>query len=109
MSESIQILVPEREWREFADTPGVPVPVIACARLKFQQDRQTTVGVLPQGLVGHPGGEEYYVLEGVLEDLGKSLLAGSYIWHPPGSAHRPASKDGCVVLVVLPEAVELLG
>jgi hypothetical protein len=44
-----------------------------------------------------------------LDDLGKSWPAGSYIWHPPGSSHRPASKAGAVVLVMLPQAIELLG
>jgi hypothetical protein len=47
-----------------------------------------------------------YVLEGVLNDLGKEWHAGSYIWHPPGSVHRPFSKEGCVVLVVLAQPIE---
>jgi anti-sigma factor ChrR (cupin superfamily) len=57
----------------------------------------------------HPGGEEYYVLEGELDDLGKTWPRGSYVHHPPGSTHRPSSKAGCVVLVILLQPVELLG
>lgn len=53
----------------------------------------------------HPGGEEYYVLEGTLRDGGKDYPAGSYVWHPPGSVHRPSSATGCVVFVHLPAAV----
>ncbi len=30
----------------------------------------------------HPGGEEYFVVEGVLNDLGKTWPHGSYPWHP---------------------------
>ena len=109
MSESIQILAHERDWREFEDAHGVAYKTLRkhangglTILLKFEPAARYHAH-------RHPGGEEYYVLEGVLEDLGKSWPTGSYIWHPPGSAHRPSSKDGCVVLVVLPEAVELLG
>jgi anti-sigma factor ChrR (cupin superfamily) len=54
----------------------------------------------------HPGGEEYLVLEGSLEDGGKSYGAGTYVQHPPGSVHRPASKQGCLLFVTLPEPIE---
>jgi anti-sigma factor ChrR (cupin superfamily) len=54
----------------------------------------------------HPAGEGYYVLEGALVDAGTSYGVGTYVWHPPGSVHRPSSRDGAVVLVVLPEAIE---
>jgi len=57
----------------------------------------------------HPGGEEYYVLEGTLRDGGRDWPAGSYVWHPPGSVHRPSSREGCVVFVHLPAAVVVRG
>ena len=108
MTEPIQILADEREWREFSDAKGVSYKTLRkhakgglTILLKFEP------GARYHGH-RHPGGEEYYVLEGELEDLGKSWPAGSYIWHPPGSAHRPSSKTGCVVFVVLPQAVELI-
>jgi anti-sigma factor ChrR (cupin superfamily) len=56
----------------------------------------------------HPGGEQYLVLEGTLRDGEHTWGPGSYVWHPPGSAHRPASDEGCVVFVVLPRPIELL-
>lgn len=109
MSESIQIIAAKRDWREFGDTPGVRYKTLRkhangglTILLKFDAGARYHAH-------RHPGGEEYFVIEGVLEDLGKSWPAGSYIWHPPGSAHRPFSKEGCEVLVILPEAVELLG
>jgi quercetin dioxygenase-like cupin family protein len=109
MPEPIRIQTAEREWREFADNPGVSYKTLRKAEsggltllLKFEPGARYHTH-------RHPGGEEYYVLEGALDDLGKSWPAGSYIWHPPGSAHRPASKAGAVVLVILPQPVELLG
>lgn len=109
MSEGIQIKTGELEWRSFPDVEGV----------KYKTLRKHETGGLSILLKfdpgaryhthRHPGGEEYYVVEGVLDDLGQSWAAGSYIWHPPGSVHRPGSASGCVVLVNLPEAVEVLG
>lgn len=49
----------------------------------------------------HPKGEEILVLEGVFSDEHGDYPAGSYIRNPPGSSHRPFSKDGCVILVKL--------
>ena len=56
----------------------------------------------------HPEGEEYLVLEGSLEDGGERHGPGTYVHHPPGSTHRPASKEGCVLFVRLPRPIELL-
>jgi anti-sigma factor ChrR (cupin superfamily) len=49
----------------------------------------------------HPLGEEILVLEGVFSDEQGDYPAGSYIRNPPGSAHTPFSKQGCVLLVKL--------
>lgn len=54
----------------------------------------------------HPAGEEYWVLEGTLEDGGHSYGAGTYVRHPPGSVHRPRSRTGCQVLVRLEAPIE---
>ena len=54
----------------------------------------------------HPEGEEYFVLEGTLEDGGRIWGEGSYVLHPPGSVHRPSSKEGCVLFISLPRPVE---
>ena len=108
MTEPIQILADEREWREVPDAKGVSYKTLR----KHPEGGLTILLKFAPGSRyhghRHPGGEEYYVLEGELDDIGKSWPAGSYIWHPPGSAHRPSSKSGCTVLVVLPQAIELL-
>lgn len=49
----------------------------------------------------HGGGEEILVLEGVFSDEHGVYPAGSYLRNPPGSAHAPASEDGCVLFVKL--------
>jgi len=57
----------------------------------------------------HPEGEEYLVLEGSLEDGGKSYGAGTYVRHAPGSVHRPSSREGCLLFVSLPKPIEEIG
>jgi anti-sigma factor ChrR (cupin superfamily) len=47
----------------------------------------------------HPGGEETFVLEGVLEDERGRYPKGAWLRNPPGSAHQPFSTDGCLLYV----------
>ena len=54
----------------------------------------------------HPQGEQYYVLEGSLEDGGRSYGAGTFVHHAPDSVHRPISAEGCLLLVTLPHPIE---
>jgi anti-sigma factor ChrR (cupin superfamily) len=49
----------------------------------------------------HRGGEEILVLEGVLTDEHGDYPAGTYLRNPPGSAHEPSSREGCLLLVKL--------
>jgi anti-sigma factor ChrR (cupin superfamily) len=56
----------------------------------------------------HPGGEEYIVLEGTLEDGGRSWGAGTWVQHAPGSTHRPSSRSGCLLYVTLAQPIETL-
>lgn len=49
----------------------------------------------------HPGGEEILVLDGVFSDETGDYPAGWYLRNPPGSAHRPASREGAVIFVKL--------
>ncbi len=57
----------------------------------------------PPGLMisdhGHPGGEEFFVLEGSIEDELGRYTAGTYVRNPPGSWHKPKTEDGCVIFV----------
>ena len=49
----------------------------------------------------HPQGEEILVLEGIFEDENGAYPAGTYLKNPPGSSHRPFSRDGCTIFVKL--------
>jgi len=49
----------------------------------------------------HPLGEEIYVMEGVFSDEHGDYPAGSYLRNPPGSNHRPFTRDGCKLFVKL--------
>lgn len=103
------LAVGEMPWRPFAEAPGVSFRVLKTHRpgtgvtlmLRFEPGAAYPAH-------RHPGGEEYYVLEGELTDGGRSWGAGTYVWHEPGSVHAPRSGPGAVVLVVLPEGIELV-
>lgn len=50
---------------------------------------------------GHPGGEEFFVLEGTFQDETGDFPAGSYVRNPPGTGHAPGSDEGCTIFVKL--------
>jgi anti-sigma factor ChrR (cupin superfamily) len=49
----------------------------------------------------HPGGEEFFVLEGTFQDETGDFPAGSYVRNPPGTGHAPGSQEGCTIFVKL--------
>ena len=49
----------------------------------------------------HGGGEEFYVLAGTFSDEHGDYPVGTYVRNPPGSAHAPFTREGCVILVKL--------
>jgi len=49
----------------------------------------------------HDRGEEFLVVEGVFSDESGDYPAGTYVRNPPGSAHAPFSRKGCVIFVKL--------
>ena len=99
----------ERPWREFPEAPGVRYKV-----LRHHAGRRG-ITLLLQFDPGaaypahrHPAGEEYFVLQGTLQDGGRTYGTDTFVYQPPGSAHRPVSPTGCTLLVSLPAHVELL-
>ena len=54
----------------------------------------------------HGGGEEYLVLEGIFSDESGDYGPGFYVRNPPGSRHKPFTKDGCTILVKLCQFAE---
>jgi quercetin dioxygenase-like cupin family protein len=49
----------------------------------------------------HPGGEEFFVLDGTFQDERGDYPAGSYVRNPPTSRHTPRSQAGCTIFVKL--------
>ncbi len=49
----------------------------------------------------HGGGEEIFVMDGVLEDEKGRYPTGTYIRDPIGSSHAPFSREGCTLFVKL--------
>jgi quercetin dioxygenase-like cupin family protein len=50
---------------------------------------------------GHPGGEEFLVLEGTFQDETGDFPAGTYVRNPPGTGHEPRTQSGCTIFVKL--------
>jgi anti-sigma factor ChrR (cupin superfamily) len=96
----------ELPWRDS------PYPGVQWKKLRFDADSGASAVLLrfepgaSYGAHRHPAGEEYLVLEGSLEDAGRTYGVGCYVHHPPGSAHKPSSRQGCLVFVILPRPIE---
>jgi quercetin dioxygenase-like cupin family protein len=56
----------------------------------------------------HPAGEDLFVLEGEVFVEGTQLKAGDHLYTPPGFRHGVKSEKGCILLLVIPEEVEIL-
>ena len=103
---SLYIDTREAPWRP------TPHPGVEWKKLRYDPARGASAVLLrfqPGSAYGrhrHPAGEQYLVLEGSLEDGGQRWGAGSYVHHPPGSAHRPSSTEGCLLFVTLERPIE---
>ena len=49
----------------------------------------------------HDLGEEFFVLKGVFSDETGDYGEGMYVRNPPGSRHRPFTREGCQIFVKL--------
>lgn len=102
----------EIEWRALAE-PGVSGVFVKV--LRFDKETRRAPTILLKFAAGatypahnHPGGEEIFVVEGDLK-LGKDhLYAGDYLYTSPNGKHAVRSEKGCIVLVSVPEEVEIL-
>jgi anti-sigma factor ChrR (cupin superfamily) len=85
-------------WRP-TRSPGIDMKILL-------EDRET--GLLtalfrwaPNTALGyheHVEIEQTYVLEGSIEDEEGEVLAGNYVWRPPGSRHVARSRNGALLL-----------
>lgn len=56
----------------------------------------------------HPAGEELFVLKGEAIIEKRRLSEGSYLYTPPNFKHSVHTELGCLLLLVIPEEVEIL-
>ncbi|MBK9375097.1 MAG: cupin domain-containing protein [Holophagales bacterium] len=100
------------DWKPL-DEPGVTGVSVKVLRFDEAEKRAPTILLrfdpgASYPVHSHPGGEEIFVLEGDVR-LGKdSLQAGDYIYTAPHNVHGVRSEGGCVLLVSVPEEVEIL-
>ncbi len=108
MSSSLYVDGEALPWRDS------PYPGVAWKKLHYDADTGESAVLLrfdpgaSYGAHRHPEGEDYLVLEGSLEDGGTTYGAGTYVRHGPGSAHRPRSRQGCLLFVRLARPIEVL-
>jgi quercetin dioxygenase-like cupin family protein len=101
------------EWQPLRE-PGVSG--VSVKVLRFDKATRRAPTILLRFQAGatypphnHPGGEEIFVLEGDVRLGGDHLHAGDYLYTAPQNKHAVMSNGGCVLLVVVPEEVEILG
>lgn len=94
---------------------GVAYPGVFVKSLRYDEATRRSKTILLKFERGasypyhnHPGGEEIYVLEGKVTIEGALLGTGDYLYTPPGFRHGVWSEEGCVLLLVIPEEVEIL-
>jgi quercetin dioxygenase-like cupin family protein len=100
------------EWQPL-DEPGVTGVDVKVLRFDEATNRAPTILLrfaadARYPAHNHPGGEEIYVIEGDIT-LGRDRLReGDYLYTAPNNVHAVHSQGGCVVLVNVPQAVEVL-
>ena len=60
------------------------------------------------GLHRHPAGEDLYVISGTLRVGDRLLRTGDFLHTPPGGVHDAEAEEEAVVLVSVPEPIELV-
>ena len=100
------------EWQPLRE-PGVEGVSVKVLRRDPQAGRAPTILLKFEPGSGypahnHPGGEEVYVLEGEIRFGKDQLHAGDYLYTAPNNRHGVWSEAGCVLLVNVPEEVEIL-
>jgi len=102
----------EIEWKPLNE-PGVSGILVKVLRFDASARRAPTILLkfepgASYPAHNHPGGEEIFVLDGDIR-LGKDQLRkGDYLYTAPNNRHAVFSEGGCLILVSVPEQVEIL-
>ena len=104
----------QKEWQPLVEN-NVPYKGVFVKSLRFDEATQRSKTILLKFEPGasypyhnHPAGEELFVLEGEVMIEGQKLVAGDYLYTPPGFKHAVSTEKGCTVFFMIPEEVELL-
>lgn len=102
LSKPVCLRPEDQRWLE---SPADGVSRISLEREAAESGRTTSFVRFEPGSFfpahTHPQGEEIYVLEGVFSDENGDYPAGTYIRNPPGSSHKPFTRQGCTLFVKL--------
>jgi anti-sigma factor ChrR (cupin superfamily) len=102
ITQRVVLHTPQMDW---VGSPATGVQRKMLDRVGDEVARATSVVRYEPGAAftahAHGGGEEILVLDGVFSDEHGQYPAGTYLRHPPGSQHSPASQTGCLLLVKL--------
>ena len=96
-----------KPWKPVPDAPGNEVKV-----LRYDKESGASAVLLKMDPGAHyaahvhPGGEEVFVLRGSLQLGADFLRDGDFLYTPPGGIHAASSKEGCVVYISVPRAIE---
>jgi quercetin dioxygenase-like cupin family protein len=104
----------KNEWQPLIER-GVRYEGISVISLHFDELKQRSTTILLKFEPGasypyhnHPGGEELFVLEGEVTLEGVNLSAGDYLYTPVNYKHSVSSENGCTMLFIIPEEVEII-
>ena len=93
------------EHQEWVTSPADGVSRVHLERIAEESGHVTSFVKFEPGSYfpqhSHPIGEEIFVLDGVFSDESGDYPAGTYIRNPPGSFHKPFTKEGCKLFVKL--------
>ncbi|MCA9726984.1 MAG: cupin domain-containing protein [Candidatus Eisenbacteria bacterium] len=99
-------------WK-LLDEPGIQGVHVKSLRFDAEEKRSPTILLkfdpgASYPAHAHPAGEEIFVLEGEVRLGAAHLQAGDYLYTAPGNKHAVFSASGCILLVSVPEEVEIL-
>ena len=101
---SLPVIVEPQQYR-WAASPQPGIERVMLDRIGDEKARATSiVRYAPDSCFprhAHPGGEEILVLSGTFSDENDDFPAGWYLRNPPGSSHRPSSREGALIFVKL--------
>ncbi|AZB33786.1 cupin domain-containing protein [Chryseobacterium bernardetii] len=117
MSTSINnyiVKTEQKEWQPLIEK-GIHYEGIFVKSLKFDPEQNRSTTILLKFEPGasypyhnHPAGEELFILEGDAVIAGGNLKKGDYLYTPPSFKHSVTSENGCIILFIIPEEVEIL-